>query len=87
MAQVQTLWPHAWLRWACSMAADGRGGQDAVATFSATPMHGVCGDDGAMTCRIAFVLFPGFQQLDLAGPMAVFEVARLAQPARCCYES
>jgi len=81
MAQVQTLWPHAWLRWACSMAADGRGGQDAVTTFSATPMHGVCGDDGAMTCRIAFVLFPGFQQLDLAGPMAVFEVARLAQPA------
>lgn len=33
-----------------------------------------------MTCRIAFVLFPGFQQLDLAGPMAVFEVARLEQP-------
>jgi transcriptional regulator GlxA family with amidase domain len=33
-----------------------------------------------MTCRIAFVLFPGFQQLDLAGPMAVFEVARLARP-------
>jgi transcriptional regulator GlxA family with amidase domain len=36
--------------------------------------------DPAMTCRIAFVLFPGFQQLDLAGPMAVFELARLAQP-------
>jgi transcriptional regulator GlxA family with amidase domain len=34
-----------------------------------------------MACRITFVLFPGFQQLDLAGPMAVFEVARLAQPA------
>lgn len=33
-----------------------------------------------MTCRIAFVLFPGFQQLDLAGPMAVFEVARLEVP-------
>lgn len=33
-----------------------------------------------MACRIAFVLFPGFQQLDLAGPMAVFEVARLARP-------
>lgn len=33
-----------------------------------------------MSCHIAFVLFPGFQQLDLAGPMAVFEVARLAQP-------
>ena len=33
-----------------------------------------------MTCRIAFVLFPGFQQLDLAGPMAVFEVARLVHP-------
>ncbi|MGQ3054594.1 MAG: GlxA family transcriptional regulator [Roseateles sp.] len=33
-----------------------------------------------MTCRIAFVLFPGFQQLDLAGPMAVFELARLARP-------
>ncbi|MBB2483633.1 helix-turn-helix domain-containing protein [Mitsuaria sp. WAJ17] len=34
-----------------------------------------------MTCRIVFILFPGFQQLDLAGPMAVFEVARLQQPA------
>ncbi|MFG6413895.1 GlxA family transcriptional regulator [Roseateles sp. DC23W] len=33
-----------------------------------------------MTCRIAFVLFPGFQQFDLAGPMAVFELARLARP-------
>jgi transcriptional regulator GlxA family with amidase domain len=33
-----------------------------------------------MACRIAFVLFPGFQQLDLAGPMAVFEVVRLARP-------
>lgn len=33
-----------------------------------------------MTCRIAFVLFPGFQQLDLAGPMAVFEVAALLRP-------
>jgi transcriptional regulator GlxA family with amidase domain len=33
-----------------------------------------------MASRIVFVLFPGFQQLDLAGPMAVFEVARLAQP-------
>ena len=33
-----------------------------------------------MACRIVFVVFPGFQQLDLAGPMAVFEVARLAQP-------
>jgi transcriptional regulator GlxA family with amidase domain len=31
-----------------------------------------------MTCRIAFVLFPGFQQFDLAGPMAVFELARMA---------
>lgn len=36
-----------------------------------------------MALRIVFVLFPGFQQLDLAGPMAVFEVARLAQPG--CY--
>ncbi|MBB4844985.1 transcriptional regulator GlxA family with amidase domain [Paucibacter oligotrophus] len=33
-----------------------------------------------MACRIVFVLFPGFQQLDLAGPMAVFELARLQQP-------
>lgn len=33
-----------------------------------------------MSCRIVFVLFPGFQQLDLAGPMAVFELARLQQP-------
>ncbi|WAC74383.1 GlxA family transcriptional regulator [Roseateles sp. SL47] len=35
-----------------------------------------------MSCRIVFVLFPGFQQLDLAGPMAVFEVAELQQPGR-----
>ncbi|RQO58599.1 AraC family transcriptional regulator [Paucibacter sp. KBW04] len=33
-----------------------------------------------MACRIVFLVFPGFQQLDLAGPMAVFEVARLQQP-------
>lgn len=33
-----------------------------------------------MACRIVFVLFPRFQQLDLAGPMAVFEVARLQRP-------
>lgn len=33
-----------------------------------------------MACRIVFILFPGFQQLDLAGPMAVFEVARLQRP-------
>ena len=33
-----------------------------------------------MACRITFVLFPGFQQLDLAGPMAVFEVAVLQRP-------
>lgn len=33
-----------------------------------------------MACRIVFVVFHGFQQLDLAGPMAVFEVARLARP-------
>ncbi len=35
-----------------------------------------------MTCRITFVLFPDFQQLDLAGPMAVFEVGRQARPGR-----
>lgn len=33
-----------------------------------------------MAHRIVFVLFPGFQQLDLAGPMAVFELARLQRP-------
>jgi len=44
------------------------------------PLGLVSGHDAAMTCRIAFVLFPGFQQLDLAGPMAVFEVARLVHP-------
>lgn len=32
-----------------------------------------------MSCRIVFLLFPGFQQLDLAGPMAVFELAQLNQ--------
>lgn len=36
--------------------------------------------ESGMACRIVFVLFPGFQQLDLAGPMAVFELARLARP-------
>ena len=57
-----------------------RGDHDAVTTFSATPLAADPGHDPGMTCRIAFVLFPGFQQLDLAGPMAVFEVARLAHP-------
>jgi transcriptional regulator GlxA family with amidase domain len=33
-----------------------------------------------MTCRIALVLFPGFQQLDIAGPLAVFEVAERHRP-------
>lgn len=33
-----------------------------------------------MGCHISYVVFPGFQQLDLAGPMAVFELASLAQP-------
>lgn len=33
-----------------------------------------------MACRVVFLLFPGFQQLDLAGPMAVFELARLQRP-------
>ncbi len=43
-------------------------------------MLGGIGHHAGMSCRIDFVLFPGFQQLDLAGPMAVFEVARLARP-------
>src|SRR5512143_3707235 len=29
----------------------------------------------AMTRRIAFVIFPGFQLLDAAGPIAAFEIA------------
>ncbi len=33
-----------------------------------------------MACHIAFIIFPQFQQLDLAGPMAVFEAANLARP-------
>lgn len=33
-----------------------------------------------MPHRIAFVVFPDFQQLDVAGPMAVFEVAARACP-------
>ena len=33
-----------------------------------------------MTRRIAFVLFPDFQQLDIAGPLAAFEVAERACP-------
>ncbi len=59
-------------------AACGR--QDALPTFSAIARGAAFCDSAAMACRIAFVLFPGFQQLDLAGPMAVFEVARLARP-------
>lgn len=33
-----------------------------------------------MTHRIAFVLYPDFQQLDVAGPLAVFEVAERLRP-------
>ena len=33
-----------------------------------------------MLRRIAFVLFPDFQQLDIAGPLAAFEVAERLQP-------
>jgi transcriptional regulator GlxA family with amidase domain len=62
------------------MALRGRGCHDAVPTFSAMRRRAVSGHDPGMTCRIAFVLFPGVQQLDLAGPMAVFEVARLQRP-------
>lgn len=35
-----------------------------------------------MPHRLAFVVFPGFQQLDVAGPMAVFEVAERMCPGR-----
>lgn len=34
----------------------------------------------AMSCRIAFVLFDDFQQLDIAGPLAAFEVAERLRP-------
>ena len=33
-----------------------------------------------MRHRIAFVIFPGFQQLDVAGPLAAFEVAERLRP-------
>ena len=33
-----------------------------------------------MTCRIVFLLFPGFQQLDIAGPLAAFEAAEHLRP-------
>jgi len=33
-----------------------------------------------MPHRIAFLLFPGFQQLDVTGPLAAFEVAERARP-------
>jgi transcriptional regulator GlxA family with amidase domain len=33
-----------------------------------------------MQRRIAFVLFPGFQQLDIAGPLAAFEIAEALRP-------
>jgi transcriptional regulator GlxA family with amidase domain len=52
------------------------------------PSHHVCNDAEptfsaivpCMACHIAFVLFPGFQQLDIAGPMAAFEVAERERP-------
>ena len=56
------------------------GRHDAVPTFSAMFHGSLCCQNRGMACRIVFVVFPRFQQLDLAGPMAVFEVARLAQP-------
>lgn len=34
----------------------------------------------AMPHRIAFVVFPGFQQLDIAGPLAAFEIAERIRP-------
>jgi transcriptional regulator GlxA family with amidase domain len=33
-----------------------------------------------MPRRIAFVLFPDFQQLDIAGPLAAFEIAERIRP-------
>ena len=33
-----------------------------------------------MTRRIVFVIFPGFQLLDVAGPIAAFEIAGRHQP-------
>lgn len=60
------------------LSGDGR--QDPEPPFSAIPRRADPCHDRAMACRIVFILFPGFQQLDLAGPMAVFEVARLAHP-------
>jgi transcriptional regulator GlxA family with amidase domain len=33
-----------------------------------------------MPCRIVFLLFPGFQQLDIAGPLAAFEAAEHLRP-------
>jgi transcriptional regulator GlxA family with amidase domain len=43
-------------------------------------VHAAVRHTAGMACNIVFVLFPGFQQLDLAGPMAAFEVAELARP-------
>ena len=31
-------------------------------------------------CRIVFLVFPGFQQLDIAGPLAAFEAAEHLLP-------
>jgi transcriptional regulator GlxA family with amidase domain len=63
-----------------TVQASAFGCQDTDATFSAIAAAARLRHHRPMSCRIAFVLFPGFQQLDLAGPMAVFEVARLARP-------
>jgi putative intracellular protease/amidase len=54
------------------MACDRLGSNDTDPTFHAML--------AGMTCRIALVLFPGFQQLDIAGPLAAFEVAERHRP-------
>lgn len=39
-----------------------------------------------MPQRIAFVVFPGFQQLDIAGPLAAFEVAERHHPGSYAWQ-
>ncbi len=54
------------------MPRDGDGSNDTLPSFYAM-LRG-------MAYRIAFVLFPGFQQLDIAGPLAAFEIAERHRP-------
>ena len=64
-------------RLAIIVAPAGRRRKDDDPTFSAKPWKRYA---GVMGHRLAFIIFPGFQLLDAAGPIAAFEVAAGSVP-------